>query len=494
MNIRLEERNMVMRNAAPKPKAVEPASVIVPKAAPASVVRTAAAPIRTTPRPAIQKVIAPATARPVAPPKAAPVTIVQPTCDSVRSAAATVAPRKNLLTTTKLLIGISVLVCIGILIFFVSFSRNRTAATTVAKGKAPVVAPGLVEPDSGLLKLSFELAGKLRSVKVVEGQAVVAGEVIAELENSDIAARLESSKAALRLSEAQVKTLEADLEAEIQQTEREAERCRAELALLKAGARPEEIARAKADVDAAQADSQRAADDFQKYNEASSIQSGAWSVQQRDNARRISEAAAARLKAIRETLGVLVSGARKEELQRCEALLAIADAGSRRAVQSRSSRMDAAKAQVATAQAHVKFAESELQKTFMRAPINGVVVWKYKHGGESVGILPPDPVVAVANASKLRVRADVDEADFGRVSVGQRVYVTADAFPGKKFPGRVTWLSDAAGQKRFSTGEARERMDVKVVETMIQLDEKCPLKLGLRVTAWFNDNTQTSTK
>lgn len=477
---------MVMSSTPPKPKPKAPNATPVAKIAAAP---KPSAPPATTPRPAVQKSLPPAPARPATTPVK---TVRTPApMPAIEAEIEQEAPKRKFPIKTMAVIG--ALVLITVVLAASAFSNKTPVPTATSRAKSAVVAPGLVEPESGVLKLSFELAGKLRTVKVVEGQSVQAGEILSELENADIAARVESAKAALRLAEAQARTLEAELEAELQQTEREAERWNAELALLKAGARPEEIARAKAEVDAAQADAQRAAEDYQKHLEANKNLAGTSTGQQVDNARRISEGASARLKAVRESLGALLSGARKEEIQRAEAQLAIATAGAKRAVQSRASRVDAAKAQVATAHAQVKLAESELQKTILRAPISGVVVWKYKHTGESVGVLPPDPVVAIADSSKLRVRADVDEQDFGRVKVGQRVHVTADAFPEKKFAGRVTWLSDAAGQKRFSTGEAKEKMDVKVVETVIQLDGKCPLKLGLRVTAWFSDD-QTSAK
>jgi len=120
------------------------------------------------------------------------------------------------------------------------------------------------------------------------------------------------------------------------------------------------------------------------------------------------------------------------------------------------------------------------------SPINGVVVWKFLHAGEAVDPAHPSPVVAVADLSRLRVRADVDEADYPRIAKGQTVRITADAFNGSSFNGKVVRIADSAGQKRFSTGEARERMDVKVVETVIAIQENSPLKLGLRVTVYFD--------
>ena len=83
------------------------------------------------------------------------------------------------------------------------------------------------------------------------------------------------------------------------------------------------------------------------------------------------------------------------------------------------------------------------------------------------------------------MRADVDEADFAKLAPGQKVRVSAVAYGAQPFAARVERVSHAAGQKRFSTGEAKERQDVKIIETLIVFDAAPPLKLGLRVTACF---------
>jgi len=149
-------------------------------------------------------------------------------------------------------------------------------------------------------------------------------------------------------------------------------------------------------------------------------------------------------------------------------------------------KLASAQAQIKQARAKVQMVEAELSKTRLLSPINGVVVWKFLHAGEAVDPAHPSPVVAVADLSRLRVRADVDEADYPRIAKGQTVRITADAFNGSSFNGKVVRIADSAGQKRFSTGEARERMDVKVVETVIAIQENSPLKLGLRVTVYFD--------
>ena len=61
------------------------------------------------------------------------------------------------------------------------------------------------------------------------------------------------------------------------------------------------------------------------------------------------------------------------------------------------------------------------------------------------------PVMTVANTGSLRVKADIDEIDVGRISAGQAVTVTLDAYPGVKLPGKIDELAPGATQKQGST-------------------------------------------
>jgi multidrug resistance efflux pump len=91
----------------------------------------------------------------------------------------------------------------------------------------------------------------------------------------------------------------------------------------------------------------------------------------------------------------------------------------------------------------------------------------------------------LADLSRLRVRAWVDEADYAGLRAGQRVAVTSEAVPGRTFRGVVTSIGLSAGPKRHFSGEARERVDVTVVDVLIALEEAAPLRPGVRVTAFF---------
>jgi HlyD family secretion protein len=85
----------------------------------------------------------------------------------------------------------------------------------------------------------------------------------------------------------------------------------------------------------------------------------------------------------------------------------------------------------------------------------------------------------------MRVRVDVDEHDIARVKLGARGYVTLSAFPGRRFPGKVVEIGVRMGRKNVRTDDPVERLDVKVLEVVLQLDEPQGLVSGIRVSGYI---------
>ena len=112
---------------------------------------------------------------------------------------------------------------------------------------------------------------------------------------------------------------------------------------------------------------------------------------------------------------------------------------------------------------------------------------KHHREGESVSnsTSAPDPIFTIGDKSALRVRVDVDEADVSKLSMGQRAYVTADAYGDQRFPGHVVRIGEELGRKNVRTDEPTERVDMKILETLVELDKGVELPIGLRVNAYI---------
>jgi len=94
-------------------------------------------------------------------------------------------------------------------------------------------------------------------------------------------------------------------------------------------------------------------------------------------------------------------------------------------------------------------------------------------------------VFTVADMRRLRVRVDVDEHDVARVAAGQPAWVTADAYGGRRFEGTVVRVGSLLGRKNIRTDEPAEKVDTRVLETLIELSANARLPVGLRVDAFI---------
>lgn len=124
----------------------------------------------------------------------------------------------------------------------------------------------------------------------------------------------------------------------------------------------------------------------------------------------------------------------REGLTQAEADSAVA------AAQVRSS-----EAQVAQRQAALRQAQVDLSHTVIRSPVAGTVISRNVDVGQTVAASLSAPVLftIAQDLSRMEVNIAVDEADVGRIQVGQKVRFTVDAFPGERFGGQVTQIRKA---------------------------------------------------
>lgn len=306
-------------------------------------------------------------------------------------------------------------------------ARDQAAGTRV------VAAPGLVEPIDEEREVGSQVIGVIRSLNVEENDEVTAGQVIAVVDNDEQVARLASAKAELALRQA-------------------------ELDRVVNGARAEERREARAAVAEAEANLDLARREHER--KLPLAMSGAVTKSALDQATSTLNANEAHRTVMAERLAVMEAGSRAEDVA-------------------------AARAQLALAEANVALSQALLDKTLIRSPITGTILRRWRVSGEAVTNVPPTPIAIVGDLRGLRVRAEVDETDVGRVSPRQRVEVAADAYPGRRFGGTVYRVSTRLGAKMVQTGRPAEKLDTKVLQVLIDLDQGAKLPIGLRVDAYF---------
>ncbi len=297
-----------------------------------------------------------------------------------------------------------------------------------------ISAPGRVEAVSEEIRVSSELSGRLHGVPVEEGDRVHKGQVLAQIENEDYIARVSAAEATLAQRQA-------------------------ELERVINGARSQERLAAEADVQAAKAvldNSQREAERRRRLADHQMI-----SRDEADRYQRAYQVAQAEYERAWQQFSLIDADARIEDRRRAEAA-------------------------VGSAQAQLAEARAYLEKTYIRSPLDGVVLRKLRHTGENVSTQFDSPIVTLADDSSLRVRLDVDETDVAHLRVGQPVFVTAEAYGTQKFTGHIIRVGRILGRKNVRTDEPSERVDTKILETLMELDPGQKLPLGLRVDAFVD--------
>ena len=104
--------------------------------------------------------------------------------------------------------------------------------------------------------------------------------------------------------------------------------------------------------------------------------------------------------------------------------------------------VELATASIRSAEETLKMSQIVLDYTILRAPFSGVIQVRQAELGEIM--VPGTPVVTLADLDHVWLRAYINETDIGKVRYGQAATVTNDTYPGKRYKGRVSFISGNA--------------------------------------------------
>lgn len=368
-------------------------------------------------------------------------------------------------TGNKLLIGALAILVVGGATAFEFFHAGNDA------GGDRLTFSGNIELEQ--IDVAFKVAGRLVERTVNEGDRVKKGMLLARLDDQQLLSQRQQQEAALRSSEAlmreaetslelQKRTLQADLEvrrAEVRSAE-------AHLKDLRQGSRPEEIQEGTDVVGGAQAEFQRANEDYQRAQRLQ--KSDDVPLSQLESARTRFESAQAKLRQAQEHLKLLQAGSRPETIEGADAQLARAKGALNEGIANelqiqrgeeevavRAAEIDRSKAQIAVIDAQLKDME-------VTSPMDGIVLVKSAEIGEILA--PGSPVMTVGDIEHPWLRAYVSERDLGRIRISAPVKVTTDSFPGKVYPGHVSFISSEAEftPKQIQSKEGRVRLVYRI--------------------------------
>lgn len=296
--------------------------------------------------------------------------------------------------------------------------------------------------DLRQVQVSFNNSDRVAAVLVQEGDRVREGQVLARLDT--------------RRLEPQLAEAEAQAAAQRQVLQR-----------LRSGTRPEEIAQARANVKAAEADAANARIQYERIKSAAEV-SGGRAVRQQDvdSARTALQVSEAKLAVNQRALELAITGPRKEEIAEAEARLKANEA-------------------------HVALLRQQLVDAQLLAPVNAVVRTRVLEPGEMAS--PQKPVFSLAITDPKWIRAYVSEPDLGKVREGMAAAVAVDSFPDRRFEGWLGFISPVAEftPKTVQTEELRTSL-VYEVRVFVK-DPSDELRLGMPATVFVSTDKEMKT-
>jgi HlyD family secretion protein len=331
------------------------------------------------------------------------------------------------------------------------------------------------------VQIAFKIPGRVERRIFDEGQWVDQGKVVAELDTADLKATVAQRRAEVETAKAALAELLAGSRKEdIAAAKAAWEKATHALADLEAGSRPQDIASAEASVAAAVAEMDRTRADYRRATEL--VRRNTISAEEFDSARAAYDVAVQKHRQSVEQLKLAKEGYRKEQIEQAryaadqaKAQYELVKAG------PRIEDIDQGRAKLEQAKAALSAAEIQLSYAVVRSPLSGVVLSKNIEPGEYVA--PGTAVVTIGDLVNVWLRAYIEETDLGRVKVGQRASITTDTKPGKRYEGRVSFISSEAEFTPKNVQTQKER--VKLVYR-IKIDIKNPnmeLKPGMPADA-----------
>jgi HlyD family secretion protein len=303
-----------------------------------------------------------------------------------------------------------------------ALAAAAAACRTRADGGA-ARATGYVEATD--VRVAPEVGGRVLDIAFAEGDRVAVGATLARIDTRD-------TEIAMRRAAADRQQMDAQLR------------------LLQAGSRPEDIRQAasqlqsaQADVRAAQAELSAASADVERFE--SLLRANAGSVKQRDDAVTRRDVAAARqhaaedrAQAAADNLARLRAGARPQEIE-------------------------AARARVAAVDAQIASLQKSLGDTVVKAPVGGIVTSKLIDAGEMAGAHVP--IVVITDLDHAWANVYVDEPVVPQLKIGQPAVLITDA--GQRLDGSITFISPKAEftPRNVQTADERSKLVYRIKVT-----------------------------
>jgi len=252
------------------------------------------------------------------------------------------------------------------------------------------------------IEMASKVVGRVAWIGVEKGDRVTQGQVLARLEDDEY-------------------------RAQVLQAEGNLENLKAKLAEQEHGSLPEEVSRAKSDVDSATADLENYRITLNRDRQLT--QAGVMTQQNLDDAQAKYDNQLAKVASLQRTHELVKKGPRQEEIA-------------------------ATRAQILQAQGALDNAKISLENTIIRAPVSGTILERNVEKGEFIttGFVgdrgAKGYVVSLADLGHLQVELDINQSDFAKLGPNQPATVTTDAYPDRKYRGEIEEISPEGNRQK----------------------------------------------
>ncbi len=291
-------------------------------------------------------------------------------------------------------------------------------------------AKGIVESEEKI-DASSQVSSTISAFLVKEGDEVKAGAPLVKFDDSKIIAKVKMAESTLFEARSRLRELES-------------------------GYRREDVAMAKSRMQSADAKYLESKDEFERQKRL--YEKDATTLIELRKAEEQFKRTSAEFDESKTNMQKLKQGVRDEEIEQ-------------------------AKSSVEKADSELRYYQASLKDYTLTSPFNGVVTEKFKHVGESVDV--GTPVLELVNPGKLRIRAELEETDVGKVKEGQSVEVITDAYKDKTYNGTVYKVLPNVKRKSQRTFDPMASFDINTQVIFIRLEDFTGLKNNMTVTVRF---------
>ena len=284
----------------------------------------------------------------------------------------------------------------------VSVIQVQAPNTAAAEGQQTVLSATGYIIAAHKIEVASKVNGRVAWIGVDKGDRVKAGQMLVRLEDDEYRSQVTQGRGQL-----------ANLQAKLREALN--------------GSRPQEIAKARADVTQSKADMDNAKVTLDRTREL--VKEGVMSRQALDDAQGKYDGFEAKMGSLQRTLDLAVLGPRVEEV-------------------------DQIRGQIEQAKGALEFAQNQMDNTIIRAPITGTILDRNVEKGEFIttGFVGDKGakgyIVTMADLNDLQVELDISQNDFPKLGPRQKGSVTTDAYPDRKYRGFVQQVSPEADRAK----------------------------------------------